>query len=157
MTKQAPKQTKYSLFDFLNVINSANLKKFEGLSETDKKTNPPFLINQWLSGVLDKRQIQCLNHIVNPLIFSFYHHPDLLYKLMMASCTGGDKRFNYPKKKKKENISTELGLIRKYYQCSLTEAKQYQTLLSKDDIMEIAQEMGEDEEVIKKLSKNDAD
>jgi hypothetical protein len=155
--KKQTKPEKYNLFDFLNLINRADLKTFDSLSETDKKSLQPFLVNQWLSGVSDKRQIQCLNHIVNPLIFSFYYHPNLLYKLMMAACTGGSKRFTYPKKKKKENISVELDVIRKYYKCSLTEAKQYQTLLSTTDIMEMAQELGEDEKTIDKLKTNESE
>lgn len=155
--KKQSKTPKYNLFDFLNVVNKADLKAFAAISETDKKSLQPFLINQWLSGVSDKRQIQCLNHIVNPLVFSFYHHPDLLYKLMMASCTGGSKKFAYPKKKKKENVSVELELIRRYYRCSLLEAKQYQTLLTNADIIELAQELGEDEKVIDKLKNNDAE
>lgn len=145
---------KVDLFKVLPKLNSADLSYWQSLNVDEKKTLAPVVVMRWLSCVKDKKQVVHLNHLVNSLVFNMYHHSELLFKLMMASCTDGTKRYQWLKKNtilKKKPL--QLGIIKRFYKCSLLEAKEYIQGHSFDDIVEMAQDLGEDNDLIDKLRK----
>ena len=145
---------KVDLFKALDRLNAADVSFFNGLTSDEKKSLAPVVIMRWLSCTKDKKQIVHLNHLVNPLVFNMYQQPELLFKLMMASCSGTPKRFQWIKKaslNKKQPTSIEI--IKRFYQCSTLEAKRYIQLHTIDDIIEMAGELGEDSTLIEKLKK----
>lgn len=144
---------KVDLFDFLNKVSKSDISYLASLSNEDKKSLAPLIVMRWLSGVSDKKQIQYLNNFVNPLVFNMYHHSDLLFKLMMASCTDGSKRFKWIKNKPNRKNALSVSIISQYYKCSEREAREYFKLLSQTDIIEMANELGETQDIIGKLNK----
>lgn len=147
-------KTKVDLYNFLAKINAGDVTFLNSLSAEDKKSLAPVVVMQWLTGTNDKQQIVLMNHLVNPLVFKLYKHQDLLFKLMMASCTKPPKRFAWIKTNKvsKHPLSTEV--ISQYYKCSTREAEAYYPILSKDDILEMWDALGNnDKELLAKLKK----
>jgi hypothetical protein len=144
---------KIDLFDFLHHISKGDLVYLQSLSDADKKSLAPLLMMRWLSGTNDGKQIRYLNHLVNPLVFNLWQHPDLLYKLMMVSCHTPSKRFSYPKRAKVETRPMSIDVITRVYKCNVREARQYFPLLTTEDIVEMAEMLGEDKEFVKKLAK----
>jgi hypothetical protein len=145
---------KPDLFGFLAKLSVSDFKYVDALPEADKKTFAPVVIMRWLSGTTDKKQIRYLNHFVNPMVFNMYQHPDMAFRLMMASCTGAARKYSWIKRNKKTEKSTlSVEVIKAYYQCSAREAQQYLSVLSKDDLMEMAEALGYEKELLKKLKK----
>src|SRR6266851_5177799 len=116
---------KVDLFKFLDRLNNSDIDFFEHLTAENKKSFAPIVILRWLSGTTDKKSINYLNHLVNSLIFNLYKHPDLLFKLMMASSSGGSKKFKWLKNNKQKKQSISIDILKKYYSCNTYEANQY--------------------------------
>jgi hypothetical protein len=153
-TEKAPKADKIDLFDFLGKLSQTNLNYFHGLTANEKKGFSPLVIMRWLSGTSDKKQIQYLNHLINPVVFKLYHHPNLAFKLLMASCTGTSKRFKWVKKTASiSKTPLALDVAKRYYRCSSREAKDYLTILTKEEILDLAIFLGEDKSFLDKLKK----
>lgn len=144
---------KLDLFKTLDAINSNNLNYINKLSLDEKKQIVPLLYMRWLSGNNDKITIESLNENSNNLIFSLYSHPELLIKLLMASCSNARGRFKYIKfnNKKYKNPNT-LDLIRRINNCSTREAKMYLDQYNLTDLLDIAAAYGESNEFIKELT-----
>lgn len=148
------KQYALNIFDVLKQIDSGNMSFYDNLSDEEKKGFVPVVVHQWLLGHPSKDRLQLLDYLVNTQLFTLYNQPELLYKLMVASSDGKVKRYKHTKiKRKKVTPTLRLELISKYYGCSLQHAKDYSELMDTDDIVEIAEELGEDKATIRKLKK----
>lgn len=101
----------------------------------------PYVMMRWLYGVYDSSQILNLNNIVNVMLSSNYKHPLLSFYLMSAIISDKKCKWIKPLKKNSSN-KKELLLISRYYNCSLSRAKDYLKLLSDIDIEEIENELG---------------
>lgn len=151
--KEKVEKPKVDLFLSLDKITSGDIEFFNKMPPDEKKQLAPLIVMRWLSGVQDKKQILQLNHIVNQLVFSIHQHPDLLLKLMMASSTDAKKRFRYIKKETTSKHPISMDILERWYKCSTSEAKQYFPLHTKEDILEMASDLGEDQALIEKLKK----
>lgn len=136
------KEGKVDLFVALEKLSKADINFFDTLSQSDKKSLAPVVVMRWLTGTKDKQQIQFINHFVNPFVFSLYAHPDLQFKLMMASCTGSTKRYKWLKKEQSKKVTKELEIIMQYCDIGYREAKEYYPLLNTDDIDLMKAELG---------------
>ncbi len=133
---------KIDIFEILRKIDECDITYFEKLSDEEIKSIHPLVIMRWMSGTKDNSQIQRLNTICNSFVFSLQKERMLLIKLLMASSTS-KKTYKWYGKKTTGSISkTNVELIMEYYQCSKKEAIGAAPLLSKDDIMNLAAEMG---------------
>lgn len=145
---------KIDLYEFLDHITKGDRDYLNSLSEADLKSLAPVLVMRWLTGTTDAKQIRYLNHLVNPLVFRLYQHPQLLYKLMMTSSTNTTKRYDWVKKgKPASKTPISLDIVKRSYRCTEREALIYLPLIKKEDIVEMAEALGEDKELIKKLQK----
>jgi hypothetical protein len=150
-----PKSFKLDIFSILNKLNSGNKQIWENLSDEEKKGFSAFIITRWMSGTSDALTILLLNEFVNPYIFTLDKHPELLAKLL-ACCGNGqsNRRFNWIKDSIKEKThSLSISLIKEYFSYSTKEAKDCIKLLSKDDLLEMAESLGWQNDDIKKLKK----
>lgn len=136
------KEGKVDLFVALEKVSTTDIKFFNSLSDSDKKSLAPVVVMRWLTGTKDKQQIQFINHFVNPFVFSLYSHPDLQFKLMMSSCTGSAKRYRWIKKEQSKKVTQELEIIMQYCDVGYREAKEYYSLLTNDDIDLMKAELG---------------
>lgn len=143
-----------NLFDFFSKVDKGDFDAISKLSDAEKKSMAPIVIMRWLSGTSSKKQIQYINHILNPVVFDLYKHPDLLFQLMAACSDGTQKRYKWIKKEGKiKKRPLALDVIKRHCDCTIREAQIYIDSLSKDDILAMALELGDDKASIDKLKK----
>ena len=117
-----------------------------------KKSFSPFMMLRWYSGTKDTLQIQLLNELVNPMIFSLHREKELLYYLFCCCQSGKNKRYSWIKRPKKDNVNV-LRMVCDYYKISGNEAKGVLKTLGKEDLLEILEYMGYDDTMTKKIKK----
>ena len=93
--------------------------------------------------------------MVNPFVFSLYKHPELLYDLMTLCGPGKSQRYFWNKtvSSKSNNIPTTVSVIREYFGYNTIQAIEALPLLSNDDILEYAADLGTQKDIITKLKK----
>jgi hypothetical protein len=157
MSKDKPvvkKKFALDIFSILGKLNKGDLTVWDSLSEEERKGFSPLIISRWMSGTNDPLQIILLNEFVNKQIFKLdKDHPELMCKLI-ACCGTGSKRVVWiGESKKKKSSSMALDVVKEYYDYTTHEALSELPLLSNDDIIELAEELGYQVDEIKKLKK----
>lgn len=140
------------IFDILGKIDNSDINYYNNLSKEEKKKISLFLLNRFLSGTKDGKQIISLNTYVNSKVFSFYNDQDLLYKLMCSISTG-KKRYTWPVKKKSSTEDFKLKLISEYHSCTHRDAVDILKIITKDELVEIALNLNVEKDIIAKLKK----
>ena len=143
-----------SLFDHLNGITSLKTK-WENLSEADRKTFSPYMINRFLSmnSGLTELVDELQKYTINVL------SPREVYKLYSDLLPKEKSFFKYIKGNKEDKYPDKLvNLVSKYYECSNKEAVEYIDILIKKDelkaqLISILKAYGLDDKEIKKLIK----
>ena len=143
-----------NIFELLENIDKQNINYFKNLSDREKKQFVPVVVMQWLSCTSDPSQIVLLNEIVNKRIFSLYKHPELMYYLM-TTCTSGSKKFYKWKKPTKRNVKypKSVEVIKEALEYSTKRAMESLPMLSNDDILDIARDLGYQQDKLKELTK----
>lgn len=147
---------KIDIFRILNQADKKNILFYQQLSEEEKKSFSPFLIQRWLSGTVDSRQVIFLNELLNPFIFSFFNHKHLLW-LLITICTNGNiQKYSWnklPGKQQTHSKPETINIISQYYGYSKKQAKEILNLLSYEEIIWYAEQLGKQPEEIIKLKK----
>ena len=138
-----------TIFQHLSGIKEKK-ESWESLSEMDKKSFTPFIINRWLSMNLD------LIPIVN--ILQKYTigllSPKEVYKMYLDFLPKQKTFDKYIKGKKEGKYNKELlQYLSKWYGVSQREVTDYLELLPKDDVVVILKKYGLTEKEAKKLLK----
>lgn len=141
------------IFKLLNAIDNFDVNYYNNLPQDEKKEAYFFLIQRWMTGTNDSKQILYLNNFANNKVWSLHKEANLIYLLLCSCATGGKKRYTFPKRKKKENISETIKIIIQYYNCSYKNAQDYVKILSKDNILDICGALAVDKDVIAKIKK----
>lgn len=138
------KEYKLDLFNFLNNISRKNEKFYRTLSEEEIKEISPLIIMRWLSGTKDARQIYFLNELVNPFVFTLGNHKELLVDLMTLCTSGRQQRYNFNKAKTKKTTKAPktVEVIKEYFQYNMIDALEVMPMLSNDDIISFAEQLG---------------
>lgn len=145
---------KLDIFAVLKSIDSGNYFLYDQLTDEERKEVAPFVIQRWLTGTSDREQILRVNSLVNTFAFALGKHPALLTKLMSVAATKRVKRYQWQKGLSTGSSKSKIiEIISKYYDCSSKDASQMVSLLSAEDIMAIAVELGLDKDEIKDLRK----
>jgi NACalpha-BTF3-like transcription factor len=133
---------KLDIFEVLKKIDECDILYFHNLSEDELKSIHPLVIMRWLSGTKDSAQIQRLNAISNIFTFSLQKEKLLLIKLLMVSSTS-KKTYKWHSKKAPTVLpKSNIEIVMDYYNCSKKEAVEAVKILSKSDILELAEELG---------------
>jgi hypothetical protein len=143
-------QNKLDIFDILKSIDNFDIEYFDNLTEDEIKTLHPLVIMRWLSGTKDLKQIVRVNSIVNPFVFSLHKERKLLTRLLLC-CSTSKKMYSWKKRKKQERSSLRSQLIQEYYDCTLKEALLLDKSITLEDLVAMAEDVGYDNELIKKL------
>jgi len=112
---------KLTIFDFLNDVtyNKKNL-----LTEDTEKDYNPFMMNRWLSMRIDTimyaQEMNVNSHLPKNMQHDYY-----FYSLRKQK-----RRFDYVKHKKQN----EIDLIKEYYNCGESKAKQMLPIFTDDDL-----------------------
>jgi hypothetical protein len=125
-----PKAPNY-LFEFLKNISQ---KKENILNEETKKSYSPYIINRYLSmhqgTILYAQEMN-----IRPSISSEMH-----YEYLINAVRPMYRRFEY---KKAEKDHDDILLLSKYYECSITKARDYFKLHTIEEILSIASKYNE--------------
>ena len=138
-----------TIFDHLAGITFKKTK-WEDLTEADKKSFSPYLINRWLS--MSPQLIEIVDmfqhYTIGPLT------KEHVYKLYFDVLPKGKFFSKYIKGKKSDKYNTELvSFIAKHYQIAKNEAEEYISLLDKDQLQSICKKYGKSDKEIKQWLK----
>jgi|TARA_R110000851_G_scaffold256267_1_gene408706 5,10-methenyltetrahydromethanopterin hydrogenase len=146
---------KLDIFKVLEKVDDFDIDYFNGLTDDEKKSLAPYVLMLWMSGTKSQTQLVQLNVFMNSLVFKIPpEHSGLLYKLACVASDGKRKKYNWVgKKTKSKKYATATDVLSRYYRCSTAEALGYIGILNYDDVAEIAMELGEQDDTLKKIKK----
>lgn len=149
------KSHKLDIFQLLNGLSKKDLKAYHSLSEQEKKEVLPLIVMRWMSGTDDARQVFFLNELVNPFVFPFYKHKELLVDLLSICGPGSPTRYQWKKalSKKKANRPKCTQIVKAYFGYNTVDANEAVEILSADVIMDYAIQLGWQPDEISKLKK----
>tara|TARA_R110000803_G_scaffold198572_1_gene262353 strand:- start:91 stop:531 length:441 start_codon:yes stop_codon:yes gene_type:complete len=138
-----------TIFEHLSGVKEKKVA-WDSLSDMDKKSFSPFIINRWLS--MNMELLELVNEL-QPYTIGQLTTRDV-YKLYLDVLPKKKTFDKYVKSKgsSKFNENT-LKYLSLYYGVSHREVKDYLEILSKDEVIEIIQKYGVDKKEIKKWLK----
>jgi hypothetical protein len=68
---------KLDIFEVLKIIDGGDIYYYDTLSEEEQKSVSMYTLFHWMAGTDNSYQLQALESIVNPFIFSLSKHPKL--------------------------------------------------------------------------------
>lgn len=142
-----------TLFQVLEKLDLKNKTFVDSLTEKQIKKLSTYMLMKWMVSCDDPMKIIYINEIVNPVIFQFSKHQLLLMYLLMICGSGKKTRYSYIKLKKEDKFPLSIGVIKEYFNYNTKHAKEAIPLLSNDDIMEYASQLGYQPEDLKLLNK----
>lgn len=146
---------KLDMFRVLDHISIKDINFYRNLPEEEQKAFVPLVTMRWFSGTSSARQVFFINELVNPNVFANHQHKELLYFLMTICAPGKKQRYFWNKTASKKSTSTPIAvsIIREYFGYSTLEAVDALPLLSNDNLMQYAEELGTQPDKITKLKK----
>lgn len=129
-----------NLFKFFNEMNRGNFSYIDKMDDDEVKELSPFVMLMWAHGAKDNEMVHTLltDLYCNPYVFSLSKHPRLLLKLFVAANGEIDNtRYKFKKAKQQRGSSKEVKAIASFYGCSLKDADEYASILSKAEIKDI--------------------
>jgi len=145
---------KLDIFDVLNAISTKDVHFFSKLSPEEQKSIQPFVLQRWLTGGYDPLQTILINEVVNPYVFEFYQHPQLMWMLMTICTSGKPTRYRWIRaQQQKYAHPNTLEVIKQFFSYSTKEANDALPLLSDDDIINYAEQLGYQTDEIKAIKK----
>lgn len=145
--------SKPDLFGFLGQLQAGYPLAYDDLADEDKKSFSPLVIQRWLSGGCSADQVLTIAGIGNRFIYSLRKHPELLFKVIAASCLEETPRHQWikgPARKQRACTSAEK-LVASTLGCSTAEAREHLQILTGRDIITLAEESGFQPDEMKKL------
>lgn len=142
--------------DIFQILGQLNRKQdiLAHLSEDEIKQIQPFVIMRWLTGSNNAKQIYFLNELINPQVFALNRHKELVAKLLTVCTFGVSQQYKWiPPVSNNTSFPNISDMLIKAYQCKTSEAKSIISLLSDEDILSIATELGYQQEEMTKIKK----
>lgn len=149
------KEFALDIFHLLGQVDKKDTLFYSKLTDEQRKAYSPLVTMRWMSGTSDARQIIFLNELMNRFVFQIGDHKELLYKLQCAASSGSPRRYNWMSAKtsgSKKNKGQDV--VMQYYDYGVREAKSVMHLLSSEDILMMAEELGYQKEELAKLKKD---
>ena len=146
---------KLDIFRVLKAANNKDAAFFSSLTETEKKAFLPVIVSRWMTGTTNMRQLIFINEFVNPYTFSLYKHPELLWKLLVVASSGTNQKYTWIKAPGKSHGSrpTATKLVMEYYNYSSRDAIDALDILTREDLLELAVELGWQPDEVAKIKK----
>ena len=151
----ATQKYKLNIFDVLGKLSKNNSAFYDNLSEEEQKALQPLVVMRWLSGTSSMRQVFFLNELVNHLVFEFTDHKKLLVQLMSLCTDGNFTKYQWKKMSAKNSsvMKVSIGVIQEYFKYTKLQAKDALTLLTDNDIIDYADQLGRQPDEIKIIKK----
>lgn len=158
MAKETKKTYSLNIIDFLKSLDIRDYKRYENLSEEDKKSVSPLIIMRWMSscwkGDLTRYYAFIVNDYVNKHFWDLAGHKDLQMKLLAMCGMGTPAGHNWIKSNAIKVNDKLSSLIQKHFGCNENEVEIYLSKLSDEDIEEILVMQGIDEKDWSKYTKD---
>lgn len=142
-----------NIFDTLKRIDLRQEEYYDSMMETDQKQLHPLVMTRWMSGTSDPAVIQMLNLTNNKYNFILAQHKPLLMRMLLLSASGSSRRYQWLAKSKETSQNRSIKALREYYNCSLREAEGYVKMHTIDEIVEMAEFVGWQDDEVKALIK----
>lgn len=148
-------ERKLDIFRVLEAINNKDVTFLDRITEEEAKAFVPFVVQRWMSGTSSARQIFFINELLNPFVFSLQQHKKLLWDLMMVCSPNKPQRYSWNALPGKKNTSkpTAVKVLQQYYGYSATEAVNVLDMLTRQDLIDMAEDLGWQQEDIAKIKK----
>ena len=148
-------ERKLDIFRVLEAINDKDIAFIDKLTEEEAKAFVPFVVQRWLSGTSSAKQVYFINELLNPFVFSLQGHKKLLWSLMMVCSPGKQQRYSWAALPSKKNTSkpTAAKVLQEYYGYSAVEAVNVLDMLTRQHLIDMAEELGWQQEDIAKIKK----
>ena len=131
------------IFKVLDRINNTDVLFYDQLDEEQRKGFAPVVAMKWMFGTPNRQQLVRLNRCVNPFVFPFgTNHKGLLYRLMCATSTGKSVRYKWIKATTTKNKPMSCSVLEQMYGYNRQQALEALQLLTKDDVLEMAEYIG---------------
>ena len=149
------KKHKYDIFEVLTKISTKDRDYFNNLSDEEFKNIQPLVLMKWMLGTSDPAQLYLLNKFVNPHIFEMNKHPRMIINGMLACAPGRFMKYRWFKGAGKGTSSAKMctKLIQEVYHYNEIKASDALSLLSDEDVLELAEEHGYQPDDIKLIKK----
>lgn len=144
---------KFDIFEVLTQLTKKHIQFIDNLTDDEVKSISPLIMMRWLSGTTTKSQIYLLNEVANPLVFSLQKHPRLLLKVLMACTTQNSGRYQWIKRQPttSSHKPNSIRVVMEYFGYSTRKATSAIEVLSKDQVLAMAEELGYQLPDIKKI------
>jgi len=143
------RMNKKDIFYQLDRIDKFDLSAIE--DEEFYKAFNPYLVTKWLASTSNPKKILLVNDLLNCVVLSLHKEKKLLYYLACASSTGPD-RYKWTKRPSNKG-NMVLDIISRYHKISQREAKASLSLFTREDIIQMAEELGLEKKELDKLKK----
>lgn len=137
-------ERKLDIFRVLGAADAKNAKFYAQLSDDERKEFQPFVVARWMSGTSNTAQVMMINEFLNPYLFTLTGHKELLWQLLTICNAGKSQRYKWHKLpgKRESGRPNAIKAVRQYFKYSTREAVDALDILTRSDVIEIAEELG---------------
>lgn len=152
MAKAPAKGYALDIFRVLDHINARDYSAYTNWTDSEQKAFQPYVAMKWMLGTDNKRTLLRLNARANLYMFCLGQHKQLLHMLLCACTNGKSQRYSWIKTSNKQSsMSTTLEVVQEFYHYSERHAKQVLSMLSKDEVLDMAQWLGRQSDELTKI------
>ena len=156
MTKPTKPKTAAKTVNIFNVLKAIDQRKedfYDAMDEADQKQLHPLVLTRWMSGTHDPAVIQMLNLTCNRYNFILANHKPLLMRMLLLGSGGSPRRYQWLAKTKDSSKTRSLQVLQLYYNCSRREAELYLKQHTQDELIQMAEHVGWQDDEVKALMK----